>query len=57
MPITETQLQIFGKVVDNSILLEKTVTEPIVDGLGAAYASFIALYLQYQQHRFVVQSS
>lgn len=57
MPVTETLLQVFGKTADNSILLEKTVTEPIVDGLGITYASFIALYLQYQTHHFVVEGS
>jgi len=57
MPVTETLLQSFGEVADNPILLEKTVTEPIVDGLRTAYASFIGLYLQYQQHHFVVEGS
>lgn len=57
MPVTENQLQTFGEVADNPILLEKTVTEPIVDGLGMAYASFIALYLQYQKHHFVVEGT
>jgi starvation-inducible DNA-binding protein len=57
MPITETLLQTYGEVADNPILLEKTVTEPIVEGLGAAYASFMALYLQYQKHHFVVEGS
>lgn len=57
MPVTETLLQSFGEIADNPILLEKTVTEPIVDGLGAAYASFLGLYLQYQKHHFVVEGS
>lgn len=57
MPVTETLLQSYSEVADNPILLEKTVTEPIVEGLGAAYASFMALYLQYQKHHFVVEGS
>ncbi|MEM6837531.1 MAG: ferritin-like domain-containing protein [Cyanobacteria bacterium P01_C01_bin.120] len=57
MPITENHLQAFGEVADNSILLEKAVTEPIIEGLSIAYASFMALYLQYQKHHFVVEGS
>jgi DNA-binding ferritin-like protein len=57
MPITDTQLQAYGEVSDNPILLEKSVTEPIVEGLGIAYASFMGLYLQYQKHHFVVEGS
>ncbi|HEY9889281.1 MAG TPA: ferritin-like domain-containing protein [Candidatus Obscuribacterales bacterium] len=57
MPVTETHLQSYGEVSDNPILLEKSVTEPIVEGLGIAYASFMGLYLQYQKHHFVVEGS
>jgi len=57
MPVTETHLQTYGEVADNPILLEKSVTEPIVEGLGIAYASFMGLYLQYQKHHFVVEGS
>ncbi|NEQ33321.1 MAG: DNA starvation/stationary phase protection protein [Leptolyngbya sp. SIO4C5] len=57
MSVTETLLQTYGKVADNSVLLERSVTEPIVEGLGAAYASFMGLYLQYQKHHFVVEGS
>lgn len=57
MPATETLLQSYGEIADNPILLEKSVTEPIVEGLGIAYASFMALYLQYQKHHFVVEGS
>lgn len=57
MPVTETLLQTYGEVVGNPILLEKSITEPIVEGLGIAYASFTALYLQYQKHHFVVEGS
>lgn len=57
MPITETRLQAYGEVADNCIGLEKSVTEPIVEGLGTVYASFMALYVQYQKHHFVVEGS
>lgn len=57
MPVTETLLQSYGEVVDNAVLLEKAVSEPIVEGLGIAYASFMGLYLQYQKQHFVVEGS
>jgi starvation-inducible DNA-binding protein len=57
MPITETLLQAYGEVADNCIGLEKSVTEPIIEGLGTVYASFMALYMQYQKHHFVVEGS
>jgi starvation-inducible DNA-binding protein len=57
MPTTETMLQTYGEIQENSILLEKSVTEPIVEGLNIAYASFMGLYLQYQNHHFVVEGS
>ncbi len=57
MPVTETHLQAYSEVADNPILLEKSVTEPIVEGLGIAYASFMGLYMQYQKHHFVVEGS
>lgn len=57
MPITETHLQTFGEVADNPILLDKSVTTPIAEGLGIAYASFMGLYVQYQKHHFVVEGS
>jgi DNA-binding ferritin-like protein len=57
MPATETLLQSYGEVADNPVLLEKSVTEPIVEGLGIAYASFLGLYLQYLKQHFVVEGS
>jgi starvation-inducible DNA-binding protein len=57
MPVTETLLQSYGEVADNPILLEKSVTEPVIEGLGIAYASFLALSVQYQKHHFVVEGS
>lgn len=57
MSVTETTLQSYGEAADNVVLLEKTVTEPITEGLSIAYASFMGLYLQYQKQHFVVEGS
>jgi DNA-binding ferritin-like protein len=57
MAITETLLQTYGDVAENPILLQRSQTEPIVEGLSIAYASFINLYLQYLKHHFVVEGS
>ncbi|MEB3358210.1 MAG: ferritin-like domain-containing protein [Synechococcales bacterium] len=57
MSETQTLLRSFNEVSDNAILLEKSVTEPITEGLGMVFASFQALYLQYQKHHFVVEGS
>jgi starvation-inducible DNA-binding protein len=57
MSTTKGLLRPFGQVDDNPILLEKTVTEPICEGLNIALASFQALYLQYQKHHFVVEGA
>ena len=57
MSAIETLQQVYEEVASNPILLEKSVTEPIIEGLGVTYASFLALYLQYQKHHFVVEGS
>lgn len=57
MSDTQTLLRPFGEVADNPILLEKSVTEPICEGLNTLLASFQALYLQYQKHHFVVEGA
>lgn len=57
MAAPETVLRNFGQVYDNPVLLERSVTEPVCEGLNAALASFQALYLQYQKHHFVVEGS
>ncbi|MEO0947385.1 MAG: Dps family protein [Cyanobacteria bacterium J06641_5] len=46
-----------GEVGDNVLLLDKSVTAPVCEGLNIALASFQALYLQYQKHHFVVEGS
>ncbi|MGL5871676.1 MAG: Dps family protein [Xenococcaceae cyanobacterium] len=57
MSTTKGLVRSFGQVDDNPILLEKTVTEPVCEGLNVALASFQALYLQYQKHHFVVEGA
>ncbi|PSP19567.1 MAG: DNA starvation/stationary phase protection protein [Cyanobacteria bacterium QS_8_64_29] len=47
----------FGQVADNPIQLDRSVTEPVCEGLNVALASFQALYLQYQKHHFVVEGA
>lgn len=53
----QTLIQEFGQVGENPIGLDKEVTVPVCDGLNLAYASFQALYIQYQKHHFVVEGS
>jgi starvation-inducible DNA-binding protein len=47
----------FGEIVDNPVLLERIVTEPVCEGMNILLASFQALYLQYQKHHFVVEGA
>ena len=47
----------FGQVADNPILLEKSTTEPICEGLNIALASMQGIYVQYQKHHFVVEGA
>ncbi len=54
---TATPIQVFGQVAENPIGLEKSVTEPVCEGMNIALASFQALYLQYQKHHFVVEGA
>lgn len=57
MSATTGLVQEFGRVKDNPILLELSVTEPICEGMNALLASFQALYIQYQKHHFVVEGA
>lgn len=50
-------VQSFGEVADNPILLDKSVTTPVCEGLNVLLASFQALYIQYQKHHFVVEGA
>jgi DNA-binding ferritin-like protein len=57
MSDTQTILHNFGQVYDNSVLLDHSVTAPVVEGFNVVLASFQALYLQYQKHHFVVEGA
>ncbi len=57
MSEAQTQLRNFGQVYDNPVMLERSVTEPVCEGLNVALASFQGLYLQYQKHHFVVEGA
>lgn len=50
-------LQSFDQIGENPILLEKSTTAPVCEGLNIALASFQGLYLQYQKHHFVVEGT
>ncbi|BAS60162.1 ferritin Dps family protein (plasmid) [Leptolyngbya boryana NIES-2135] len=55
--MTQMLVRPFGQVADNVILLDRSTTEPVCEGLNIALASFQALYLQYQKHHFVVEGA
>lgn len=57
MSTTTGLLRPFGHVEDNAVLLDRSVTESVCEGLNAVLASFQGLYLQYQKHHFVVEGS
>jgi starvation-inducible DNA-binding protein len=57
MTNTQTLVHPFGQVTDNVVLLERSTTEPVCEGMNALLASFQALYLQYQKHHFVVEGA
>ncbi|MDB9457503.1 DNA starvation/stationary phase protection protein [Dolichospermum circinale CS-1225] len=57
MSDTQTILHNFGQVYDNFVLLDHSVTAPVVEGFNVVLASFQALYLQYQKHHFVVEGA
>ena len=49
--------QNFGQVGQNPVVLDRSVTEPVCEGLNSTLASFQALYMQYQKHHFVVEGA
>ena len=57
MPISSAVITPFGQVADNVLLLEKSITEPVCEGLNLSLASIQALYVQYQKHHFVVEGA
>ncbi len=61
MTTTETTLnnlvRAFGDVGNNPVGFELDITIAVCEGLNLAFASFQALYLQYQKHHFVVDGA
>ena len=57
MTTTKGLVRAFGEVGENSVLLDKSVTIPVCEGLNVLIASFQGLYLQYEKHHFVVEGS
>lgn len=57
MSSVQTLVQPFGQVAENVVLLERSTTEPVCEGMNILLASFQALYLQYQKHHFVVEGA
>lgn len=55
--LTSTPIRNFGDVGPNPVGLEAEITMAICEGLNLAYASFQALYIQYQKHHFVVEGA
>jgi starvation-inducible DNA-binding protein len=54
---TQTLVQEFNTVLANPVLLDRSMTEPICEGMNIARASFQALALQYQKHHLVVEGA
>ncbi|NET01325.1 MAG: DNA starvation/stationary phase protection protein [Sphaerospermopsis sp. SIO1G2] len=57
MVTTQGLIRSFGEVSENPILLDKSVTIPVCEGMNMLLASLQALYLQYQKHHFVVEGA
>ncbi len=57
MSTTQGLLRPFNQIEDNPVLLDKSITEPICEGLNQTLSSFQGLALQYQKHHFVVEGS
>ncbi|BAC90507.1 DNA starvation/stationary phase protection protein DpsA [Gloeobacter violaceus] len=49
--------QAFGQLQDNAVGLERSITEPVTEGLNHLLASFYTLYHQYQKHHWVVEGT
>ncbi|MGK7898249.1 MAG: Dps family protein [Xenococcus sp. (in: cyanobacteria)] len=57
MSTTQGLLRPFNQIEDNPVLLDKSITEPICEGLNQTLSSFQGLALQYQKHHFVIEGS
>lgn len=49
--------QAFGTLQDNPVGLERSITEPVTEGLNHLLASFYTLYHQYTKHHWVVEGT
>jgi len=54
---TETLVRAFGEIGPNPVGFEFDTTTAVCEGLNLAYASFQALYVQYQKQHFVVEGA
>ncbi|MGF1458102.1 MAG: Dps family protein [Leptolyngbyaceae cyanobacterium] len=54
---TQNLVRAFGEVGSNPVGFDHDVTTIVCEGLNLVYASFQALYLQYQKHHFVVEGA
>lgn len=57
MVTTQGLTRSFGEVGENPVLLDKSVTVPVCEGLNTVLASFQGLYLQYLKHHLVVEGA
>ncbi|MGB5772803.1 MAG: ferritin-like domain-containing protein [Crocosphaera sp.] len=57
MATAQGLLRAYGEVGENPVLLDKSVTTPVCEGINMVIASFQALFLQYEKHHFVVEGS
>ncbi len=57
MATAQGLLRAYGEVGENPVLLDKSVTTPVCEGLNLLIANFQALFLQYEKHHFVVEGS
>ena len=53
MSTTQGLLRSFNQIEDNPVLLDRSVTEPVFEGLNQTLSRFQGLALQYQKHHFV----
>ncbi|MEM6451046.1 MAG: Dps family protein [Cyanobacteria bacterium P01_D01_bin.105] len=57
MSVSSAVITPFGQVADNVLMLDKSVTEPVCEGLNIALASLQGMYVQYQKHHFVIEGA
>ncbi len=55
--MAQTVVRSIHQMGNNPVMLDLSVTTPVCEGLSIVFASFQALYLQYQKHHFVVEGA